>query len=1125
MLYLRIFLLNALFHLFYIAVSGSPLSSGEWYKMPIKKDGVYKISYLDLKNLGVNVSGIPKIYCGYASELPTLVYDSVDVSFSEVAIQYYLGNDNVFNEGDFIVFYAEDEKSNYYDAENDFYIKRNHPIDDHNNYYLTFSSSLPLQINTKNLAEKQNYAVTSYISSYLYEKDVVNLFDTGKSWCEYMPISGENIQLQNYLSNTQVRALIRYSSKVQVGSNSQIIFEINGTQVNAVKPSYVSGGASAESSKIEKDRFSFLPASSSLSFSTYLSGSASSSACYLDYVIFNAQSALNYSGSQIEFSNSHIKSEVGTYCFKIYSNKNIHIYNVTNLKSVYEINCLKEGNDYYFTPESRNQKYIVFSDADLYSVESASEIENQGLSDISNVEMIIVAHPDFHEQALRLKELHETYDDIRSVIVTQDQIFTEYSSGKVDVSALRNFFKEIKEKGNTLKYVLLFGDGLYDNRPIARGNTNNIITYQSVNSESEDFSFVSDDFFGLLENGEGVDEIGQFQGLLDLGIGRLTVNDEDEARIVVDKITHYVTNTDTRGDWRNYVTFLADDSDGDENSTYPQTYHMTDSDILVNLLEKKYPSINSRKIYADSYKQYVTAGHESYPDVVAEVKRAVNRGTLVLNYKGHGRDIQMGHEKFVGIDMIEQWDNKDMMPLVVTASCEITPYDKGGESLGEKIFLKEHGGAIALLSTTRIVYSTANQRISENLYSHIFDVGKDNRPLPLGEIVRLAKVNTVGDYRYNKRSFALIGDPALRLAVPTYKVVTDTIIGAPVVDSFYSMSALSFVTVKGHVENAKYEQIDNYNGIITATVFDKKSKITTLGNDGYAKLDFSVFDKIIFRGNASVSNGAFSFSFYVPKDVSYSEGVGRISYYADDLHMDAQGYFDSLFVGATEVGELNDDDGPVVNLYMNDTTFKDGGVTNGKPTLLARIFDSSGINVTGNAIGHDAVAYLDDHPEPIVLNDFFETDIDKYTAGFIRYQFFDLEEGNHFLKVKVWDVNNNSSEASLNFLVAYAENVIIEDLMNYPNPFINETSFTCRHNQAGEDLTLVLKIYDSNGRMVEKIQEDVYADSYSLEPITFDANDKLNLKAGVYFYTLSIANDKGGEQMKSNRMLYVKPNN
>lgn len=803
------------------------------------------------------------------------------------------------------------------------------------------------------------------------------------------------------------------------------------------------------------------------------------------------------------------------------------VWEITDPSLPQNIPLTASGEDALFSMDaSLIREYIAFRPDGAFpspeiSGEGLGKVDKQDLHGLGHPDMLIVTPELLLGEAERLATHRRVNDNLEVVVVLQQQVFNEFSSGTPDVTALRNFMKMFYDQsgndGEYCRYLLLFGDGSYDNRthPDKKDNPNLILTYQSNNSLSPTQSFVSDDFFGLLDTDESM-----YDGLLDIGIGRLPVSTVDEARDLVDKLISY-SELANQGSWRNQLCFIGDDEDSN--------VHMRQADELAADVEENYAPYNINKIYLDAYQQEKGATGFRYPDVQRAINDQVNRGALIVNYTGHGGPSGLAHEQIMTKNDINSWSNKEMLPLFMTATCEFSRYDEYDHGLdleitsaGEEVLLNNNGGGIGLFTTTRLVYSGPNHVLNERFYEVVFEKDANQRNYRLGDIIAYSKNNTGAGV--NKRNFTLLGDPSMRLAYPEHRVVTDSINGISTSMEADTISAFDWVSVSGHLETQDGVLMEGFQGEVFPIVFDKEKKVETLSNDNSPPWDFMARNSILYSGTATVSDGRFSFGFYVPKDISYAFGTGKISYYSNDSLMDAHGSSEAFIVGGIGTENALDNEAPEIRLFMNDTLFRDGGITDPHPTLLVVAKDNYGINTTGNGIGHDITAILDDNrSNALILNEFFKAGSNSYNSGEIRYPYSNLTTGHHEITVKVWDIHNNSAEETLEFLVVDSEEMLIKELFNYPNPFSDQTLFNIEHNRPDRTMRLVLTIYKLSGEMVKIIDEQVFSAGYRLEPVHWDGSSAggAKLGGGIYIYRATLSTSEGETASASGKLLLL----
>ena len=734
-------------------------------------------------------------------------------------------------------------------------------------------------------------------------------------------------------------------------------------------------------------------------------------------------------------------------------------------------------------------------------------------------------------QAERLKALHEQRDSLRVRIVPADELFNEFSSGTPDANAYRRYLKMLYDRAESEadmpRYLLLFGDGAWDNRMLTTdwrqaSPDDYLLCYESENSFSETMSYVCDDFFCMLDEGEGASLTKRDR--TDVGVGRLPASTEAEAKIMVDKIIDYATNAHA-GDWQNTLCFMGDDGNGN--------VHMREADAAVKTVVSEHPSFNIRKVYWDAYKLTNTPTGKRYPDVMLLLQQQIKQGALIMDYCGHGSPYTISHERVLNLSDFSAHTSL-RLPLWITASCDIMPFDTQEENIGETAMLNAHGGAIAFFGTTRTVYTGDNQNMNCAFLKFVLG-STDGRRNTLGDAVRLAKndVRSIGDdpndrtrsetYPINKLHYTLLGDPALTLAAPQSGLVIDSINGQPV-SGVVQLPVGQKAVVSGHIENAA-----DFNGIVSLTVKDVEQTVTcqlnNMGDDG-AETAFSFKDRpaTIYNGQDSVRNGRFSLTFVVPRDISYSEGTGRMTAYAVDnsRQLSVQGSTESFSLRSADVVS-NDGIGPSVYCYLNSTSFQNGGKVNTTPYFFAQLNDKDGINASGNGVGHDLQLVIDGDPSmTYTLNDYFQYDFGDYTSGTVGYSLPALSEGEHKLTFRAWDVHNNSSVAELAFTVVRGLEPNCYSVECTKNPARISTSFVINHDRTGSEMDIVLEVFDTSGRLLWAKQETgVSTDNTYTFDWDLTTSSGSRLQTGVYLYRVLVSSDGSSKASKAQKLIIL----
>ena len=1095
----------------HLYANNSVLSTGRWKKIKITQTGIYKLTYNQIVDMGFSNPQNIKVYGNGGAMLPYYNNAPRVDDIQQIPIYIYKGTDNIFNSGDYILFFAKAPVYWSYNSSIQMFTHSLHHYSDESFYFLTDegSSSLTMQIvDENNLTPNQN--VQSFDDYVYHELESINFIKSGRNWVgesfsnnlsQSFSFAIPNI-VQN--STASVKAIVYGRSPV----TNSFSFSLNGQNLGTQLISalyYSSTGNYANSGTFIKT--TTLNGGNSLNLSITYDKPPQGGEGWLDYFDINVRRNLIFGGGQMFFRDAASIGIGNIAQFQItINNPNTQIWDITNPLNPFIVQSSINGSQLIFNAKTDSlREFIAFDGTSFFSPTVIGDVANQNLHGLNGIDMVIVSHPNFLSAANELAELHRQMDQLSVEVVTPELIYNEFSSGIPDVSAIKFFMKMLYDKaGNDSskmpKYLLLVGDGSYDNRHNFSSNTNFILTYQSTFSNAPVSSFTTDDFFGMLDDNEY-----EYIGKLDISVGRLPVKSLAEANILVKKIKNYYSTT-SLGDWRNSLTFVADDEDSNE--------HINQSNTLATFIDTLFPQYNLDKIFLDAFQQESTPTGDRYPGAHDAIEQRIKKGTLVFNYTGHGNEYALTHEHVIINSDIIAWSNFNTLPLFITGTCEFSHWDDYNRtSAGELVLLNPMGGSIAMFSTTRLVYSTSNFALHKNFFDYLFRRNTHNEYLRIGDIYRLAKNQTGGLGDINKRNFSLLGDPVMRLAYPKHIVITDSINGVSISTFNDTIKPLQHIKISGHVEDANSTILTNYSGTVLVTVFDKPISLNTLANDGGAVYSFKIQNNILFKGQASVINGKFNIEFIIPKDIQYTSGYGKISYYLRPSSgtEDGTGCYNRLIIGG-ETQNISDHQGPQINLFMNNEQFVNGGITNESPQLIAKFFDENGINTGSSSIGHDICAYIDGNTsKKIVLNDQYVSEKDDYKRGKATYSFSNLEPGEHKITVKAWDVANNSSESSLNFVVKSSEKIEISRVLNYPNPFSTKTSFYFEHNQASGLVDVMVQIFSITGKVVKTITRSFYSDGFRNEPIEWNGKDEYGdkLAQGVYFYKLTVKTTNG----------------
>lgn len=737
--------------------------------------------------------------------------------------------------------------------------------------------------------------------------------------------------------------------------------------------------------------------------------------------------------------------------------------------------------------------------------------------------MIIPTSQKLKAQAQRLAAFHEKHDTLRVNIVPADELYNEFSSGTPDANAYRRYLKMLYDRaghgGKAPRYLLLFGDCVWDNRlrtaDCSSLNADDLLLcYESENSFNTVECYVDDGFYGLLDDGEGTNP--QSADMLDLAVGRFPVRTEAEARVLVDKTIGYVSNKNA-GVWQNVLMFMGDD--GNNNM------HMDDANKAADDIAARYPGYQIKKVMWDAYTQEMSSTGRSYPEVSSIVKQQQRNGALIMDYAGHGRPDQVSHESVLKLTDFKGFTNKNL-PLWITASCDIMPFDGIEENIGEAAMLNQAGGAVAFFGTTRTVWANYNKVINMAFLRLV--LGQDGgKPMTMGEAQRQAKnlMITAGqDLTTNKLQYSLLGDPAIALNQPQMKVVVDSINGQAVGSTPITLKAASVARVSGHIENAT-----RFNGTMTAVVLDSKELVTCRQNasaDADSSFQFYNRSKAVYSGSDSVVAGKFSLRFAVPVDLNYSGDTGEMNIYAvnNEHTLTAHGYTDNFVLGGSAA--LTDTVGPKIFCYLNTPDFVSGDRVNTTPYFVAQISDDNGINATGNGVGHDMQLIIDGKAtQTYTLNDNFAYDFGTYTSGSVGFTLPMLEPGPHKLMFRAWDTMNNPSTVQLDFKVVKGLKPTIYNVSATRNPASTSTTFIISHNFGGSNVDVILDVYDLSGRLLWTHSESgpSTTGTYSVD-WNLTQNNGYRVPTGVYLYRARVSCDGSGAASKARKLVIISNN-
>lgn len=1108
--------------------SASVLSSGDWYKLAVTGTGIHKIDKSILQALGINTQSIdPKtiqLYGNGGGMLPQPNAAPRPDDLQENAVLVAGEADGRFDEGDYVQFYAQGPHSWAYDAQQQQFRHSFNFYTDTAYYFLRIGYTSGKRIGSRGPAAGATRIISSYDEHLFHELDQKNMVYSGREWYgeEFSSFTSSR-DINFTVSDLVPGSAVKLTAFLMANSPADCSFTINlngqtlGSQsirnrgtynyhpegVNSIQTYTIDQPALGNPTEL-KANLQFNP------------GGSSTSLGYLNYLELNYTRRLQLYGEQTSFR-SVASTTAPASTFEIAdAPATALVWDITDPVQPLEQQTIAGSGLRFSAPTVALREFVIFLSGIGIKPIPIGKVANQNLHALNldgNSDLIIVTHPKFLQQANRLAAYRSQRSNMQVQVVTIKQVFNEFSSGALDVTAIRDFMRMVysrsRKSGPKNLYLLLFGDASYDYKNHLGHNTNVVPVYESRESLHPITSYSSEDYYGFLDEDEGewAENIAG-DHLLDIGIGRLPAKTEQEAATIVDKIMAYESPAHF-GKWRSQITFVADDGDNNE--------HLKDAEFLANYLENNFPNYTPNKVYLDLFPQLAVSNGQRSPAAAAAVNKAVEQGSLITNYTGHGNEVSWTAEQILTIPQIEAWKNRDNLTFLLTATCEFGRYDDPARSsAAELAVLQPDGGAVGLLTTTRPVYADDNRILNRNFFNAAFTPVDGQMP-HLGDLVLRTKNNSIADgtngsNAVNNRNFTLLSDPSLQLAYPDLKALITQINGKQV--NADTLGALDKVTLEGQITDAAGSIATYFNGNIRLTVFEKQTTQITLGDES-APAPVKLRENILYDGKASVKNGLFEATFVVPKDITYTYGQGKVTLYANSDTRDAMGANQAIVIGGTAKTTETDNTPPTVRLYLEDESFVFGGSTGKSPAILAKLYDANGINTVGTGIGHEITAVLDgDKDNLLMLNDFYTSETDSYQEGRIKYGLKDLASGPHSLRLKVWDTYNNAAEEYIEFVVSNDDKIALEHVLNHPNPFTTKTTFHFDHNRAGETLDIQVQIFTISGKLVKTLQATSFASKSHYAELTWDGRDEYKdmLARGIYIYKVNVRSQQDGSK-------------
>lgn len=1115
----------------------SVLNEGKWVKIEISENGVYKLPYADLRKMGFDNPENVSVY-GYGGW-------PLDEDFSKEYIDD-LPAVAVWKGSDYLLFYGRGVTKWEYEPSDETFVHTNNPYSTKAYYFLTDKDQTPkVMENSASNGNNSGVQIRAYDDYRVHERDVISLNKSGRQlFGESLERSSSSISLTDLgtipgITNENATVTMRFVARA-TGSQGRATLSINNEEFMSTSISTV-GSSSTDSYIVAKEGVvskTWVGEKNEKIDMKVSYNNTSHENVRLDYVRLQMKRELKPYGAFTFFRSIQSILNGGRFVIKG-ANAQSMVWDITDPQNAKVIETTLNDSELSFSIAAGPLREFVLVQPDRTGFDipvKTEDVAYQNLHGLEQTDMAIIALPFMREQAERLAEVHRERDGLTVHVVDPHAIYNEFSSGTPDASAYRRFMKMFFDRseteGKTPRFLLLFGDGLYDNRgicanisesyPASNIHQRMLLTFQSEES-LDGTSYVTDDYFAFMQdkyfhNGEKTDYIPRWK--MDIAVGRLPLRTLSDARQAVDKIIGYMDNKQP-GNWKNALAFIADDGSTSDGYT---TGHMDEADQLARAIESNHPEFLTHKIYFDSFKKDFS-GSATYPDARKRIEQLQKSGLLLLNYVGHGSTTSLSDEK-----IITQTDiataSYTKLPVWITATCDFARFDALATSAGEQVFLNRTSGGIALYTTTRVVYRPYNFNLNKELINHLFDK-KDGKRLTLGEVMQQTKNSSPLSGDRNKLNFILIGDPAMRLAYPDYEIEITKVNGNPAYETS-DIQALQKVTIEGEIKDFNGNPATDFNGMIYSTVLDSQDSVKTLDNNRKGNVfTYADYPNTIFMGNDKVENGKFSFTFTVPKDISYSNDFGKMNLYAYDetTMIEAQGSFKNYRVGGTAPNPEKDENGPEIRrLYLNDSTFVSGDKVNSTPLFVADLWDQSGVNISGSSIGHDIMLIIDGNTAlSYNLNSYYENIPGKEGEGRVIYPIPELSEGLHTAEFIVWDIHNNSSRDSFSFVVSPNLKPKLIEISATPNPAREQVEFHLVHDRPESTMTVEIRVFDMTGRHIWTGSQSGSSELMKDFILSWDLTDNFGsrLRPGIYVYRAGIKTKHSKEATKGNKLIIM----
>lgn len=1107
----------------------SRLATGKWVKVAVNETGIHQITASDASKWGFNDLSKVRVFGFGGAPMNDTLRTTIPDDLPQVP---------VLRTGDRILFYAKGpltwKWSNYYQN----YLQQQHPYATQGFYFITEDNSLSDRTPDKSSITPTGATVVNTFNERTYhEEELINPGETGRVLLgeDFTSTNSQSFKftLDGLVDGSTVNVVTRFAAKT-LNANSSMSFKYNGNNIagitnipaiTASDPNHYHYNAVSVAKEFE------ISGTKDLTYTVTYSPAGNVILARLDYITVNYQRTLDLAGkSSLAFG---LKSN-GDSQFELNgTSSNTHVWDVTSDAPV-EMNLNVEGNKARFSlPDTQRRELIAFSESGTFPSPSfAANIDNQSIHGSDIPDMIILAPSEYLTQAHQLAALHEEVDSMRVMVLDHNKVFNEFSSGTPDIAAYRMLCKYFYDrgtdkKGHKLGYLLLLGNGYCDNRQMTNAGKAQkypkLLVWESVDSEDEKKSYTSDDFFAYLQDNSTMGtnyNITDNRGKLAIAVGRIPARSATDASIMVNKIIKYVTQADY-GNWKNSMLNVADNED--DNGSNHWTHG---EDVIQTVKENGGQNTNFNRVFLDNFEEKSDGSGSKFPDARKKMFKTLTEGALWWNYCGHGGPSGWTNDGLLVTSDIENKLFYSHQPILFAATCEFSRHDGTNPSGGENMLVNPNGGCVAMICPPRLVYMSDNRFLNITAAHKMYSRDSNGQIMRLGDLLVYAKNNTK-DGRDNSLRYHLYGDPAMRPAMPQLNAVIDKINGLAVdPEDMPVFEARQTMEITGHIENLAGEKKTDFNGLIESTLFDCEKSVSFIGSNDKVYTYEEHQNKLALNVNR-VNNGEFSFNITIPSEVTVSYDNYRpslVSLYAyDNEHkLEATGSCDDFYIYGYDETVEADTIGPDISyIGLNSINFKDGDNVNESPLFIASVSDESGINFSSAGIGHNMTLVLDGSTTLSDVSSYYTAvEAENGSAGTINYALSNLSNGHHTLKLKVWDVFNNSSEKTISFNVMSGLKPEIDEIKAFPNPASTSTTFLVTHNRPEATVTITIEVFNLMGQRVWSTTQSGRSSMFSSFPITWNLSDYngSRLARGIYLYRATISNDGHQESSKTKKL-------